>query len=323
MRLLRATLGWVLVSFAAYGAAPELDRAIEFYRQNHAQDALPLLGRIAQNLDAAPQDRARAYLYGALCRAALGEPEPAHRNFVTAFSLDPALTLPEGLPPELVAQAGRARDEAIAALNVRLGAGARAAYQSIVGVRSERPPAKDVFSSDVAAAPPPGASERPVAGASPTGERAEERKKPEEEEPPPPPPTLLHSHLGVGGHGFYVLGEKSAGPALDVWGGGVLGRNLWLGGIASLLLGNSLAGSLALRLSSYSESPFAYLVGVEAGVLYGGTAQAFSPFLTVHGVGLLIRTPALIIEARLISVGIFLSPAGLRFVPQAGAGVLF
>jgi len=319
VRLARATLLGLLVALAAQAAPPELDQAVELYRQRHAQDALPLLGRIAQNLDAAPKDRAQAYFYGALCRAQLGESEPAHRNFLTAFSLDPALPLPEGLPPELVAQASKARDEAIAALNLRLGAAARGAYQAIVG---GTPAASSAPSPPVAGTPEtPGAGAAGVAAApSPS---AEEKKKPAEEETPPAPPTLLHSHLGVGGHGFYVINEKTAGPAIDLWGGGVVGRSLWLGGVASLVLGNSLAGSLALRLSSYSDKQVAYLVAVDAGVLYGGAPQAFAPFAVLHAVGIALRTPPLLIEARLISFGVYYTSNGLRFVPQAGAGVLF
>jgi len=151
-----------------------------------------------------------------------------------------------------------------------------------------------------------------------------EEEKPAKEEPAPPraPPTLLGSHLGVGGHGFYVVGDKTAGAAIDVWAGARVGQALWLGGVGSVWLGTVPAGSLALRLSSYTDKQAAYLLGAEAGALYSGSTGTFFPFVTVHPVGVAVRTPMLIIEAR-VSLSLFLTPQGLRWTPSGGVGVLF
>jgi len=92
-------LACAVLAAVARASAPELDEAFSLYQQGQPVTALPMLGKIAQNLDASAADRARAYLYGGLCRAQLGDPVAARRNFVNAFSLDPALALPSGTAP--------------------------------------------------------------------------------------------------------------------------------------------------------------------------------------------------------------------------------
>jgi tetratricopeptide (TPR) repeat protein len=295
---------WAVV---AQASAPELEQAFALYQQGQSAAALPLLGKIAQNLDASPEDRAHAYLYGGLCRAGLGDPVAARRNFVNAFSLDPSLALPDGTASAVVELASSSRTEAISALDLRLGAAARSAQQTLLGVPAPPPPPPAVASEPKA--PPPAVVEE---------------EKPEKEEPPPfrAPPTLLRSHLGAGTHGFYVVGDKTAGAAIDITAGGRVGQSLWIGGVGSLWLGTALAGSLALRLSSYSDKPVAYLLGAEAGGLYSSGKDAFFPVVTVHPLGLAVRTQVLIIEAR-VSLSLLLTPQGLRWTPSGGVAVLF
>ncbi len=337
MGLPRAAPWLLLVALAAHAEAPELDQAMALYAAGNAQDALPLLGRVAQNLDAAPGDRAKAYLYGGLCRAQRAEAELAHRNFLNAFLLDPSLALPEAVPPEVVTQAAQARDEAIRALDTRLGGAARGALQGITAGTPAAPVARGEpggasqgagsagAGTAASGAASSGAATSAGAGVAPSagsGLASGAEKPAAEAEAPPAPPTLLKSHLGAGVHGFYVIDEKTAGPAFDVYGGGRVG-GLWLGAQMSLLMGDNLAGSLALRMSTYSEKTVAYMLGVQAGVLYSSAGSRFIPYAVVDGVGLSVRTPVLTIELRAISLGLYVTPAGLRFSPMAGVGVFF
>ncbi|MFT3840692.1 MAG: hypothetical protein QM723_27125 [Myxococcaceae bacterium] len=289
-------------------AMPELDEAWKLYRENQSTQALPILGRIAQNLDAAPGDRAQAYLLGALCRGQLNDLEAARRNFVSAFSLDPSLALPEGVSRALVELSAEARNEAIAAINARLTQMARNAELGITSGAAPPPAPAAVAASP--SAPPPVTEEK------------KEVEPPPEPEPPRAPPTALSSHLGAGVSGFYLVGDKAAGPRIDVAGGGRVGRSLWLGGALGVWLGTTTAASAAVRLSSYSDKPVAFMMSADAGVLYAGATSSFLPYAQLNPLGMQIRTSALIIEAR-ISICILVSGGSIHWVPTGGAGVLF
>jgi hypothetical protein len=302
--LLLASVLWA----SAAAASPELDQAWSLYRQNQPQSALPILGRIAQNLDAAPADRAQAYLLGALCRGQLGDFDAARRNFVNAFSIDPAQPLPEGVTGQLADLARDARNEAIRLIDARLSQMARNAESGITG-----------------GAPPPVAQTQFQPQASPTApppaEKPEQEAKPEPE-PPRAPPTLLASHLGVGVSGFYVIGDKGAGPRIDIAAGGRVGRSIWLGAVGGVWLGTTAAGSAAVRLSSYSDNTVAYMMSADGGAVYAGATQTFMPYAQLTPIGLQVRTAPLIVEVR-ISICMILSGGSFHWTPTAGAGVLF
>jgi hypothetical protein len=297
---------WASVSLAS----PELDQAWALYRQNQAQPALPILGRIAQNLDAAPADRAQAYLLGALCRAQLGDLDAARRNFVNAFSIDPSLALPEGTAPQVVELSASARTEAAQAISARLTQMARNAELGITSGAAPPP-----LQGQAQVQPPPSQPQAPV-------ENPPEKEDKPEPEPPRAPPTLLASHLGAGVSGFYVIGDKAMGPRIDIAAGGRVGRSLWLGASGGVWLGTTAAGSLAARLSSYSDKPVAFMMSADGGVLYTGSNGTFYPYAQLNPLGLQVRTAALIIEAR-ISVCILAASGSIHWIPAGGMAVLF
>jgi hypothetical protein len=150
----------------------------------------------------------------------------------------------------------------------------------------------------------------------------EDREKPEPPPAPRAPPTPLSSHLGAAASYFYVVGDKAGGARIDVSAGGRVGQSLWLGGVVGAWLGSTPAGSLALRLSSYSDKPVAYMLGIDAGAIYLGANRTFLPYGNVHPLGLSVRTSVLIIEAR-ISLAVMVNAAGLHWVPSGGVEVLF
>jgi hypothetical protein len=289
-----------LLAVAAHAEIPELERAVALFKDGKAQEALAALALVPPGAPVA--DRARAQLYTALAQAQRGDSAAAHAAFVAAFLLDPELPLPEGLPADTQSLATIARFDAQGALKARLREAAAAMQRAFT-------------------TPPPGPT--PVATAPATGLSPAKAPPDEATEAPPPPaaPTLLGTHLGAGVHGYYILTDNRLGPSFEVSGGLRLGP-LWLGGVVSLMLGDALAGTLAARLSTISDSRVAYLAALDVGGFYGGTHAQWVPFVTFHAAGVHVRIASVILDIHAVSVGIFYVNGVFRFAPQAGVVVL-
>lgn len=253
----------------------------------------------------APAEQARALYATAAKHAQAGNAVAAHAEWVQAFCLDPELPL----PPDAPADARAARDEALASLRARL---ATAAAKATATFTVPLPQSAPLEPAPIALRP---------AEATPAGETtataSAEAEKPAEKERP----YLAGGRLTVGLYGFYVIGENTGGPAPEISFGVNLGP-VRLGGAGALLLGNSLAFTLAARVSTTSQSRIAYLAAVDLGLYYGGGNAIFAPFLTAHAVGLRVKTGPVGLEVHALSLSIFYVGTGFRFVPQLGIAVL-
>ncbi|MBK7857778.1 MAG: hypothetical protein IPJ65_03955 [Archangiaceae bacterium] len=230
-----------------------------------------------------PAAQARELLTAAEAHAAAGDLATAEAEWQRAFTLDPELPL----APDATEAARAARERALAALRARLDeAAARAAAAYTVALPQPEP-------SD--AAPP-----RPTA-------LAAERDK----------GYLAGGRLTFGGYAFFVIAENAWGVAPELAFGVNVGP-LRIGGATSLLLGNSLAWTLAARVSTASKGWVAYLAAADLGVLYGGARGIFAPFITAHGLGLRARAGRVAFEFRILSLSVLWTGAAVRFMPQTG-----
>ena len=138
-----ATLLFFLASAVCSAGAPEdLAQGIALYESRQPAAALVQINKVVTDVAAPARDRARGYLYGALCRAHLGEVEAARKNFWNAFALDPSLELPAAVAPETLSLAAATRAVAISALKTRIAAGADAAQAAMAAPRPPPAPVK-------------------------------------------------------------------------------------------------------------------------------------------------------------------------------------
>lgn len=224
-----------------------------------------------------------------------GDAATAHVELVLAFTLDPELEA----PPDAAVEAARA--EAVAVLRERLADAAARATQAFTATLPQSSASLDPPKPHE---PPPGPA--PNVDAKPEKER----------------PLAAGGRLTVGGYGFWVPQESRFGPAIEASFGALLGP-VRLGGAAALLVGTSLALTLAVRVSTTSQSRVAYLAALDAGVFYGGSNALFAPMLTVHAAGLRIRAGRVGLELHIASVSLlWLGGSTFRVVPQSGIAVL-
>ena len=253
---------------------------------------------LAAALLAAPAEAAlspAAHLEQGLTALRSADPVTAHAELLAAFLLDPELEAPSSQPVDA------ARAEAVATLKQRL---ADAAAKATAAFTTPAPPRPlDALSSP---APLPPREPEPVVVQRPTKER----------------PLALGGRLTVGGYAFYVIGESRGGPALEL-SFGVNVRRVRIGGAASFLLGSSLAGMLAARVSLTSTAKLAYLAALDLGIFYGGSQAIFAPFITFHAAGLRLKAGPLAFELRIASLSLFwVGGSTFRFVPSAGVAIL-
>ncbi len=225
-----------------------------------------------------------------------GDPAAAHIELVRAFTLDPELKA----PPDARVEAARA--EAAAALRGRIDDAAAKATQTFTATL---PPVTANLEAPEPLEPAP---------APPT---VAEQKPPEKEKP-----LAAGGRLTLGAYAFWVPQESRGGPAIELAFGGLLGP-VRVGGAAAFLVGSSLAITLAVRVSTTSQSRVAFLAAGDAGVFYGGANAVFAPFVTAHPLGLRLKLGRVGFEFHFVSVGVYwLGGSTFRFVPQSGIAVL-